>query len=129
MNYLYSALKWKESLDEAVVFMDGMRLPCLYVENKRDLVKKKKKEDSEQLKEFAKNNGFIGCFRTSAKTGKKVYESMDFIIKNVINRMEQMMVGTGKELRADRRSVQLDPKIIQELKMQEERKRKIVRIN
>ena len=110
MNYLYSALKWKESLDEAVVFMDGMRLPCLYVENKRDLVKKKKKEDSEQLKEFAKNNGFIGSFRTSAKTGKKVYESMDFIIKNVINRMEQMMVGTGKELRADRRSVQLDPK-------------------
>ena len=36
-NLLYSALKWKESLDDVATFMDGMRLPCLFIENKRDL--------------------------------------------------------------------------------------------
>lgn len=91
--------------------MDGMRLPTLFIENKRDLVKKKNKEDAEQLLDFAKNNGFIGCFRTSAKTGKKVSESMEFLIKNIINRMDQMMDdGTGSANRKDRRSVTLDPK-------------------
>ena len=89
--------------------MDGMRIPCLFIENKRDLVKKKK-EDMENLKEFARNNGFIGAFRTSAKTGKKVSESMEFLIKTIINRMEQMMIGLGKLNRVERKSLQLDPK-------------------
>ena len=86
-----------------------MRIPCLFIENKRDLVKKKK-EDMENLKEFARNNGFIGAFRTSAKTGKKVSESMEFLIKTIINRMEQMMIGLGKQNRVERKSLQLDPK-------------------
>ena len=90
--------------------MDGMRLPCLLIENKRDLVKKKKKEDAEILVNFAKNNGFIGCYRTSAKTGKKVSESMEFLIKTIINRMEQMMTGEERSKRQDRKSYQLDPK-------------------
>ena len=90
--------------------MDGMRLPCLFIENKRDLVKKKKKEDAEILIEFAKTNGFIGCFRTSAKTGKKVSESMEFLIKNIINRMEQAMMGDEGQKREVRKSLQLDPK-------------------
>ena len=90
--------------------MDGMRIPCLFIENKRDLVKKKKKEDSEILLEFAKNNGFIGCFRTSAKTGKKVSESMEFLIQTIINRMDQIMMGNGGQTREVRRSLQLDPK-------------------
>lgn len=107
---MYSALKWKESLDDVVSFMDGMRLPCLYIENKRDLVKKKKKEDMEKLEEFAKNNGFIGCYRTSAKTGKKVSESMEFLIKNIINRMDQIFEGQGISQRKERKSIQLDPK-------------------
>ena len=89
--------------------MDGMRLPCLFIENKRDLVKKKK-EDTEKLEEFARNNGFIGAFRTSAKTGKKVSESMEFLIKTIINRMDQMMTGLGKQNRIERKSLQLDPK-------------------
>ena len=88
--------------------MDGMRIPCLFIESKRDLVKKKKKEDAEELFEFAKNNGFIGCFRTSAKTGKKVSESMEFLIKNIINRMEQVMNGGQPANRFARKSVNLD---------------------
>ena len=90
--------------------MDGMNLPTLFVENKSDLVKKKKKEDKEQLKEFAKNNGFIGSFRTSAKTGKKVSESMEFLINTIIKRMDQVMAGSGQAKRADRNSLNLDPK-------------------
>ena len=96
-------------MDDAVVFMDGMRIPTLFIENKRDLVKKKKKEDAEELIEFAKTNGFIGCFRTSCKTGKKVAESMEFLIKNIIKRMDQVMSGGNPIKRNDRRSVNLDP--------------------
>ncbi len=63
------------------------------------------------MRDFAKNNGFIGCYRTSAKTGKKVSESMEFLINNIINRMEQMMTAVeGKPARVDRKSLQLDPK-------------------
>ena len=111
-NNNFSALKWKESLDDVVVFMDGMRIPCLLIENKRDLVKKKKKEkeqDMEILEKFAKDNGFIGSFRTSAKTGKKVSEAMEFLINNIINRMETLIEGESLN-RKNRRSVQLDPK-------------------
>ena len=90
--------------------MDGMRLPCLLIENKRDLVKKKNKEDALILMDFAKNNGFIGCYRTSAKTGKKVSESMEFLIKTIIKRMEQAMTGGEGPQRIERKSLQLDPK-------------------
>ena len=90
--------------------MDGMSRPTLFVENKSDLVKKKKKEEKEQLTEFAKNNGFIGSFRTSAKTGNKVSEYMDFLLTTIIIRMDQVMVGPGQSKRDDRRSLNLDPK-------------------
>ncbi len=32
--------------------------------------------DTQELEEFAKNNGFDGCFRTSAKTGMDVNNAM-----------------------------------------------------
>ena len=44
----------------------------------------------DKLKEFSETNGFNGYFRTSAKTGQNVSESMEFIIKEIISKLEEM---------------------------------------
>ena len=64
-------------------------MPCLLVENKADLLENGEEEDP-SLQEFAQNNEFCGCFRTSAKTGLNISESMEFLIKAIIKRMEDM---------------------------------------
>ena len=83
--HLISALKWKGAIDEAALFLDGGKLPCLLVENKVDLVDF---EDDPSILEFAKNNEFCGAFRTSSKTGFNVCESMEYLIRNIIKRMK-----------------------------------------
>ena len=88
--HLISALKWKESIDEAALFLDGGKLPCLLVENKVDLIDF---VDDPSLQEFANDNGFCGAFRTSSKTGFNVVESMEYLIKNIIKRMEDFQAS------------------------------------
>ena len=82
---MISALKWKAAIDEVALFLDGGKLPCLLVENKADLVDFK---EDPSLQKFAKKNKFCGAYRTSAKTGFNVSESMEYLIKNIIKRME-----------------------------------------
>ena len=69
--------------------MDGGKLPCLLVENKIDLLEDLD-DGKENLNKFAKDNDFCGCFRTSAKTGFNIKESMDFLIKLIIQRMKDI---------------------------------------
>ena len=86
INY-FSIIKWKSAVDEAAAFLDGGKLPCILVENKIDLVEDRNENDLD-LESFAYINGFCGCFKTSAKTGENISESMEFLIKNIINRMD-----------------------------------------
>ena len=69
--------------------MDGGKLPCLLVENKIDLLEDQD-DGKETLNQFAKDNEFCGCFRTSAKTGFNIKESMDFFIKLIIQKMKDV---------------------------------------
>ena len=62
----------------------------------------------DKLKEFSETNGFNGYFRTSAKTGQNVSESMEFIIKEIISKLEEMSLK-GNEGMNERQSVALDP--------------------
>ena len=64
-------------------------MPCILVENKVDLLEDQK-EGEESLLEFAKNSDFCGCFRISAKTGKNVSESMNFLIKLILKRIKDI---------------------------------------
>ena len=83
-------------------------MPCILVENKADLLEGD--QDESELNEFAKNNEFCGCFRTSAKTGLNISESMEYLIKNIIKRMEDMQSkGNNEVFSTDRKSVALDP--------------------
>ena len=101
-------MKWKQSVDEAATFLDGGRLPCLLVENKVDLLDDQDLENSE-LHAFAQNNGFCGSFRTSAKAGINISESMEYLIKAIIKRMEDMQSKGNEVFTTDRKSVLLDP--------------------
>ena len=67
------------------------------MENKADLLDDEKKDDPE-LNEFANKNGFDGAFRTSAKTGLNINESMTFLITNIIKRMESININIKKEM-------------------------------
>ena len=76
------------------------------VENKCDLLDSNQVNDIVSLKGFANANNFIASFRTSAKTGYNINESMSFLIEHVIQRMSTI---TSKDFTTDRNSVNLDP--------------------
>ena len=102
-------LKWKKSVDEEAVFIDGGKLPCVLVENKIDLLPDDEKmRDDNELKSFAERNSFIGCFRSSAKEGINISEAMEFLIKGIIARMESHAEKGNDVFTSDRRSVVLD---------------------
>ena len=78
------------------------------VENKADLLEDANADES-ALKEFAESNEFCGAFRTSAKTGLNISESMEYLIKAIIKRMEDMQSKGNEVFTTDRKSVALDP--------------------
>ena len=84
---IYRTVKWKSTVDDAATFLDGDKLPCLLVENKIDLLDGDAENDPE-LQQFAQDNGFCGSFRTSAKTVVNINESMEYLIRTIIKRME-----------------------------------------
>ena len=90
-----------------VTFLDGGKIPSLLVENKVDLFDDQNLEDL-NLKDFANNNDFCGSFKISAKTGLNVSESMIFLIKTIIKRIEDMQ-SKGNEIPAVRESIVLEP--------------------
>ena len=75
------------------------------VENKIDLLDGDAENDPE-FQQFAQDNGFCGSFRTSAKTGININESMEYLIRTIIKRVEDM----GNEVfTTERKSIKLDP--------------------
>jgi 50S ribosomal subunit-associated GTPase HflX len=77
-------LKWKKSIDDNI---DTSEIPILLIENKADLVPDYSRSAPE-FESFAKTNNFVGAFRTSAKTGLNVNESMETLINMIIKNIE-----------------------------------------
>ena len=77
-------------------------------EKKADLLDEVKADES-ALKEFAETNEFCGAFRTSAKTGLNISESMEYLIKVIIKRMEDIQNKGSEVFSTDRKNVALDP--------------------
>lgn len=78
--------------------MDNTDLPILLLENKVDLIENPL-ETEDHLQEFAKKNNFIGAFRTSAKTGYNISESMEFLLIHIINKLEQAKHVVNENIR------------------------------
>ena len=90
-NILNSVINWKRTVDNVVAFQDNSNIPAILVENKADLLEKGTTEgEDKDFEEFSKNNGFCRGFRTSAKTGSNVNKSMEFLIKAIIKKLEDI---------------------------------------
>ena len=97
-------MKWKKAVDDVESFKDGKPLPTILIENKADLLPENERDNIENLKSFAKSNNFTAGFRTSAKTGLNITESMDFLIKNIISRLKKIHSDFP-----DNNSISIDP--------------------
>ena len=65
------------------------------------------------MEELAKKNWFIGCFRTSAKDGKNINEALNYLICDIINKMENMKLNNEKnaDVEEERKSLALKSNI------------------
>ena len=84
----FSSLNWKQSLDECSSFFEDSKTPCILIKNKIDLLPVDKQDNIDELKKFSEANGFCGCFNTSAKTGKNIGESMEFLVEEIRKKLE-----------------------------------------
>ena len=107
---LNDTLKWKESVDESTRFIDNDILPSVLVQNKIDLVDEEALKDEEEIKKFAEDNKFIGYFRTSVKMGVGVDECMDFLIGNILERIEKCSKEGSNPLEKDVKNLVLEHK-------------------
>ena len=85
-----NTIKWKKAIDDNARFIDETPLPIVLVQNKIDLVEPEALEgDEEDLKKFVDENGFLTFTRTSCKTNQNINETMDYLLANIIDRLEE----------------------------------------
>lgn len=84
-----SVMRWKSDLDSKVSLSDGSDIPCLLLANKCDLVQRTEK-DEQMLREFAKQNGFIGCLYTSPKDNINIEQAAKLLIREIMKRQENI---------------------------------------
>ena len=90
------AVKWKSEIDNSIHFVDGGPLPCIIIENKIDLVIENETKNDDYFREHAKTHKFDNGFRVSSRKGINVNESMDYLIKLIIQKIEDS-VGWDKK--------------------------------
>ena len=82
--------KWKKSIDDNTTFVDQTPLPITLVQNKIDLVDPENLDkDEEELKKFVEENRFLTFSRTSCKNKQNINETMDHLLSNIIDRLEE----------------------------------------
>ena len=102
------SIKWKNTVDETARFLDGTNIPSILIRNKIDLLENEdNNDDEEQMKEFCEKNKFLRCFKTSAKTGTNIDEAMNFLISNIIDKLEALVQSGTNPFEKDRKSMVL----------------------
>lgn len=83
--------KWKICIEDNSTFIDDSALPIMLIDNKYDIIEEKQNVYSDkEIEDFSNKNNFIKSFRTSAKTGMNVIESMEYLIKFIINKINKI---------------------------------------
>ena len=81
--------KLKKAVDRFNI-CDGKKIPCVLAVNKIDLLPKEEDQFKVfQLMVFARENGFDGVFRTSVKENININETFDFLLKEIITRLDK----------------------------------------
>ena len=105
---LDECVKWKKTVDETTRFLDGSNIPAILIRNKIDLLENSENnDDEEKIKEFCQNNKFLQCFKTSAKMGTNIDNAMDFLIGDIIDKMEKLTQPGSNPFEKDRKSLVL----------------------
>ena len=102
-------VKWKNTVDETAKFLDGSNIPSILIRNKVDLLENEdNNDDEEEIKEFCEKYSFLRCFKTSAKTGMNIDESMNFLISTIIDKLESLSQNGSNPFETKRSSMVLD---------------------
>ena len=80
--------KLKISLDKSATFINGTPIPSILIEHKIELLPEEERMNDIRLKEFARENKFDNAFRVSSINGVNVNESMNFLIRVILNKIE-----------------------------------------
>ena len=98
-------LDWKNVMNKESVFVDGEKLPFVLVQNKIDLVEEKKDLDEieNKTKELSEENEFVKYYLTSVKENVNVEETMNYLIGNIIDRLEVYAKNGGEVFNDQRR--------------------------
>ena len=105
---LPECVKWKNTVDETTKFIDDSNIPAILIRNKVDLLEENNDNDDEKMiKEFCEKNSFLRCFKTSAKTGTNIEEAMNFLISNIIDRMDKIAQSGSNPFEKQRESLVL----------------------
>ena len=109
---LPECVKWKNTVDETTKFIDDSNIPAILIRNKVDLLEENNDNDNDNddenmIKEFCEKNKFLRCFKTSAKTGTNIEEAMNFLISNIIDRMDKIAQSGSNPFEKQRESLVL----------------------
>ena len=98
-------LDWKNIMNKESVFVDGEKLPFVLVQNKIDLIEEKKDLDEieNKTKELSEQNEFAKYYLTSVKENVNVEETMNYLIGNIIDRLEEYAKKGGEVFNDQRR--------------------------
>ena len=104
-EFFKDTLEWKNVMNKESIFVDGGKLPFVLVQNKIDLIEEKKDLDEieKKTKDLAEQNEFIKCFLTSVKENVNVEETMNYLIGNIIDRLEEYAKNGGDVFSDQRR--------------------------
>ena len=82
-------ITWKNSLENILDLSD---IPLIILENKCDLLGKEENDYNkgvEELQKFSDENNFLGAFRTSALNGYNIENGINFLVDEIINKIEK----------------------------------------
>lgn len=96
-------MNWKKVVNDESEFIDGGKLPFVLVQNKIDLIAENDdlKKAEERTKEICDKNEIEKYFMVSVKENKNVDEVMEYLIGNIIERLEKYATASGQLIFSD----------------------------
>jgi len=77
--------KWKNDLDQKVTLPpDDRPIPVVLLANKCDLPRDPSLKTPQQLDKYCEENGFVGCFETSAKNNSNIEKAAKALVAKIL---------------------------------------------
>eukprot|EP01129_Flabellula_baltica_P008945 TRINITY_DN3589_c0_g1_i1.p1 TRINITY_DN3589_c0_g1~~TRINITY_DN3589_c0_g1_i1.p1 ORF type:complete len:223 (+),score=49.45 TRINITY_DN3589_c0_g1_i1:42-710(+) len=106
---------WRDDINSKVVLPNGDPIPLILIANKCDLPDADIDVD---LDEYARENGFLACFKTSAQEDVGIDNGMSFLVENILSIADQnipqrdtsaIVITSDKKQKPKRRNEESEP--------------------